>query len=232
MLNHDELTLALDLHRRSYQLLLWMADRARDREALVAVIHESSRESDAALEWLTRLFGCLPQSTRPEVRHLEAYAQFFSTYLKTSFERHSGKQRLRSPCGCYCSYCAYVVEAPLLKPRSVTARDKKRARRLMEDRLIELAYEEGAGRPGSELYELLDDDDLRQAAAWSTYGAWLIRRCRGQTPGPALLTLWRRIKQDSGRSYRSSRSLFLADFVSAEEALVLAIGSVMRSRSA
>lgn len=232
MLDSNDLSLALDLHRRSYQLLLWLTDVARDNRQLTRVAHESLTAADAAGEWLKRNYGSLPKSTRPESRHLDAYAQFFSTYLTTSFEYDSrGRAREVNPCGCWCRYCSFVVNARGLTAKRVGSRDKKRSIRLMEDRLIELAYEEGVARPGTELYAILDDRETRLAAAWSTYGQWLIRRCSGRTDGASVLALWRTISSSNSRVGGRRPELRLQEFVEAEEMLVLAIGEVSRRRT-
>lgn len=231
MLDHNDLTLALDLHRRSYRLLLWLGDRARQNENLAHVLHESISVDAAAFEWLSRLYECLPKDTRPERPFLQQYANFFSTYITTSFELNPQQTRTISRCGCYCPYCSYIVAASRLKPRSTGARDRKRATRLMEDRLIELAYEEDVAQPGAWLYDLLDDEELKVAAGWSTYGSWLIRRCNGVSAGSAVLVLWRRLKVDRSRSYPYAQGLRFQDFIQAEESLTLAIGELARRQT-
>ena len=224
MLDQNELAMALDLHSKSYRLLLWLSDNARDNRQLATVAHDSLSTGEAAVEWLTRLYGSLPPSTRPENRDIDAYALFFSTYLTTSFDVNASKSRVVSSCGCYCSYCRYVVSAQFLKPKRVGARDKKRAIRLMEDRVIELAYEEGVSRPDADLYALLDDSSVRESAAWSTYGQWLIRRSRGWSDGVSVLALWRMISaSNNARSDEGRRRLQLQDFVEAEENLAVVI---------
>lgn len=228
MLDTNDLALAVDLHRRSYRMLLWLSDRARRSDELVNVIHSSVSTREAAYEWMTRLYGSLPGDTRPETRLLRQYADFFSTYLQTSFTYDDQPTRTVNPCGCYCRYCTYIVSAPALKTRRVTTRDKRRAGKLVEDRLLELAYEEGLPQRGIALSGLLADVDVRVAAAWSTYGSWLIRRCRGQTPGPALLALWRKIKSDPNRSFPNAQGLRMEDFTRAEELLLLALGEASR----
>jgi hypothetical protein len=79
-----------------------------------------------------------------QLNHVGEYANFFVTYLTTSFDILNNPGTIkRSRCGCFCPLCTYVVNAPHLRIKRVLKRDKERAVILMEYRLNALAKEEG-----------------------------------------------------------------------------------------
>lgn len=87
-------------------------------------------------------------------------------------------------------------------------------------RMEELAIEENVPFAHAPTDCILNDDDLRRAAAYSAYGSWLIKRMDGETDGPSLLALWREIARTPQGSPIRGFSLTYDDFVLAEIGLV------------
>jgi hypothetical protein len=163
----------------------------------------------------------LPADMRPERVHLRPFANYFSTYVTSSFDIiEQPGTRLSSRCGCYCRWCAHIVNAPHLQPKKLTQRDKKRAVDLMADRLISLGREEGLALPADTATAIVQGSAARRSAAYSAYGHWLIRRLQGQSDGKAILALWREIAWRPTGSPIKDFQLRYADFVDAEALLV------------
>src|SRR4051794_28996123 len=112
MFDIPELQETVLLHQKSYELLRWVAASLRQNTLSFDVAHESMTTSDAAREWVQRHLQNIPPTARPKTAQLEKFGLLFSSYLATSFElKASPGTRLYSPCGCYCSYCAYLAQA-------------------------------------------------------------------------------------------------------------------------
>jgi len=104
-----------------------------------------------------------------------------------------------------------------MRAKKVLHRDKKRALRLMEERLGQLASEEGVRALAT---ASLDHSPFRRQAAYSTYGYWLLQRLEGISDGVSILALWREIAYEPTGSPIKGFTLRVEDFVAAEESLV------------
>lgn len=224
MLPANELTLAIDLHARSYKLLRWIADGIEKGFLQPWRVHEYTVASQSAYDWMEQHYLNLPVEARPEPHCLREFANYFSTYITTSFDfvQSPGRQ-IRSYCGCYCPLCTYMGEAPNLRTKKLQPRDKNRARTLMADRVFALSREEGVSLTYDQAESLAANDDTRRAAGYSAYGEWLIRRLEGDSDGKAVLALWRIIAWNSTGSPIPGFRLAYADFVDAEELLIAAM---------
>lgn len=232
MLAADRLALAIDIHSQSYQLLRWIAEAVRKGFIPATHAHEYANTGDAAFDWMQEHYLNFPQGLRPDRRHLREFANFFGTYLTSSFDilEQPGTRR-DSPCGCYCAMCSRLVNAPHLRPKKLTRRDKERAGRLMIDRVAALAREEGIAATDAAVVAIVRGDETRRSAGYSAYGHWLIRRLEGDTDGTAVLALWREIAwKRTGSPIQNFRLRYEA-FVAAEEVLIGALRSAVEARS-
>ncbi len=66
----------------------------------------------------------------------------------------------------------------------------------MSECLQNLAAQHGIELDENSAAEFLTDQRTRRAAAYVTYGQWLILRLTGESDGPAMLALWRLIAWD------------------------------------
>ena len=229
MLSADRLTLAIDIQSRSYQLLRWVADGIEKGFIAATRAHEYADVPDAALDWINQHYLNLPPQLRPERRHLSEFANFFGTYVTSSFDLiEQPGMRLHSPCGCYCPLCAHLVNAPHLQPKKLTKRDKHRATNLMVDRVTALALEEGTSLKSEDAMSIAQNHETRRSAGYSAYGYWLIKRMEGFSDGKSVLALWREIAWHPTGSPIKGFKLRYEDFVDAEESLITAIHSTSR----
>lgn len=230
MLPVDDLTLAIDIHSRSYKLLRWVSD-AVERGFISGIrAHEYADVADVALDWVEQHYLNFPIEMRPNHRHLSQFANYFSTYVLTSFDiiEQPGMQ-LESSCGCYCPMCSHLVNAPHLKTKKLSKRDKKRAIDLMVDRVNALALEEGIQLKPEAASKIVHNEETRWCAGYSTYGHWLIERLDGYSDGKSVLALWREIAWYRKGSPRKNFKLRYKDFRSAEEALIDAMQTALLS---
>ena len=86
LLKPELVELAVDLQKRSYALLRWVAERV-DRGTLgFNFAHDYATLPEAAHGWLDSQYETLPRDAQPAREHLRAFANLFTSYLETSFD--------------------------------------------------------------------------------------------------------------------------------------------------
>jgi hypothetical protein len=228
MLNREELFQAVDLHERSYNLLLWLSTAISKGIIKFDRAHDYMDESEAAAAWIQGHFLNLPPNCRPDKHEqLKPFAQFFATYLTTSFDlQKRPDKRLKSECGCLCPICAYLVTGSHLKTKKVSRRDKERARKLKITVVQRLSREHGAFFDREQAEKLIDSESNAANVAKLTYGQQLIERARGTSEGPAVLALWREFAWNKSGSPKKDFKLEAEDILRAEETLAKTIAEV------
>jgi hypothetical protein len=201
MLDMKKLESTLSLHVKTFAMFRWISKRIRDQALAVSHIHGKLSDVDIAIEWLLKNYDNLPKEIRPSLNEVSAFAHLFVSYLKTSFE--FGKNSLRSECGCYCSFCAYVCNAPYLKIRSVSKKSRKTAEALKQLCLDEIAESIGESVHCAVTRKLTSDKSpIASELAMVTYAKELIRRTEYATQGEANYALWREFAWTDGHPNR------------------------------
>jgi hypothetical protein len=218
-------------NRRPLRSPLHSTDRRIDSNDLTTHAHQYAKSADAAFDWIDEHYMNLPAAARPDRRHLREFANFFGTYVTSSFDviERPGTRRISS-CGCYCPLCVQIVNAPILQPKKLTKGDKARALGLMADRVTALAFEEGIAAQPEHVTAVARGNETRRHAAYSAYGYWLIRRLEGESDGKAVLSLWREIAWSKTGSPIKGFKLRYEDFIDSEVSLVGALQTEIRSR--
>ena len=123
MFERDAIACAVDLQRRSYQLLRWMT-AAIDRGFIAfGDAHEFASLSAATFVWIDRHYADLPPAARPPRDDLRPFCNLFATYLESSFELLEDPGMRHCGCDCYC--CGTLVEIPRLKLKKLTPQDRR-----------------------------------------------------------------------------------------------------------
>ncbi|MDF1745307.1 MAG: hypothetical protein P1V19_16525 [Gimesia sp.] len=221
MLAVDDLTLAIDIHARSYKLLRWVSEAVERGFISASRAHEFADVADVTLDWVEQHYLNFPPEMRPDRRHLSEFANYFSTYVLTSFNivEQPGTQ-LKTSCGCFCPMCSHLANAPHLKTKKLSKRDKNRAVNLMVDRVNALALEEGIQLSSETAMQIVNHEETRRDSGYSAYGYWLIKRMEGYSDGKSVLALWREIAWYPTGSPRKDFKLHYKDTRSAEESLI------------
>ncbi len=219
MLSFNELQNALEIQNRCFKLLQWLARAVGEGFISVSKAHGFADASHAVKAWVESHFYNLPLDCRPEPEQMEPFANFFGTYLETSFDLIANPaDRYVSACGCSC--CLYLAAPQYLKPKSLTRADKERAIKLRVRRLEVLAREEGLPFDESRLHEVLVDEKLLIAASLSAYGTELLDRLKGISEGPAVLALWRHFAWNRNGSPIRNFKLQASNILQAEQSLL------------
>lgn len=182
---------AVDLQRRSYHLLKWLAS-AVDRGFISTYdSHEYATLPEAARAWIDRHYADLPPAARPPVEDLDAFCNLFTTYLESSFDLvdDPGEIMYSPNAHCFCPICSCLVAAPRLRTKKLTRYDKQRARDLQARAIRQLALERD--RTIEDAEPLLADRAVSEAAGLVAYAHDLGRRIDGVVEGPTSLALWR-----------------------------------------
>jgi hypothetical protein len=227
MFDQDELEDVLELHRRTYALMLWIGGAIERGFIPFDRAHEYTTATESAEAWLDHHYLNLPVAARPAERSgpgLRRYANFLVSYLQASFELDSyAESRLVSNCGCYCPFCARLEAASRLKAKRLDRKDKEAAQTIKRKYLTELARENGQSPESGEIVELLGDEELDRDAALAAYVGELFDRSRGVKSSPAVLALWREIAWTKHGSPNPKFRLRAQDIMKAERNLVAAV---------
>lgn len=196
MLNERKLEEAVEIGGRAYRLLTWLNGAVAS--GFISLEHAGRYVGDqeAVEGWLAKHFHDLPENARPHAQtgpQLRRFANYFSTYLRSSFDLHEvpGTRFDPGPGGYCCELCGYRVPKPHLQPKKLGRRDKEKARLLKKSFLERLAREVPISVQSDRIEQLLRDRDASRRAALAAYGDELLKRLEGQASGPAALALWR-----------------------------------------
>jgi hypothetical protein len=221
VLPRNELESAVEIHRLSYRLLKWLADAIDRGDIHVTRNHGSASPQDAAYAWIDEHATILPTKLRPEPARRRSLANYFASYITTSFDVvDQPRQILASECGCYCPICARLVNLSRVQPKKVTRHDKRHAEECRIERVRKLAMEEGLAVSDARTAELAVSPIWLRRAAYSAYGQSLLERVRGDEGGTHVLALWREIAWKPEGSPIPGFELRAEDILNAEQELV------------
>jgi hypothetical protein len=222
MIDTDALASAIEIQQKSYRLLRWVAEAIDNGRMPARFATRHAEGPEAAVEWVRQYHDGFPRDVRVDSKDLEALANFFWTYVVTSFDVVSepGSRGAFGTTGCICELCVRLVDASHLKTKKLRAHDKRRALALMTARTVSLGAEHGIVIDEGTATSYLDDPDLRRAMGYSAYGKSLLERLRGETEGPAVLALWREIAWTRTGAPIKDFRLDVDDFVASEQHLL------------
>jgi hypothetical protein len=226
MLPLKQLEHAIEIQGRAFKLLQWLAKAIREGFVPLTKAHDVADAAHAAKAWIEGHYHNLPFDCRPEQSELEEFANFFGSYLDTSFDIvEAPAERYVSECDCFCAMCRRLANPQHLKAKSLTKVDKNRAAKLRVRRIEMLALEEGLPFKEPLVHELLQDADVRRSASLSAYGSELLERLNGFSDGPAVLALWRDFAWNQNGSPNRDFKLKTKLITDAEKALIVLLRS-------
>ncbi|MCX6855378.1 MAG: hypothetical protein NTV80_10795 [Verrucomicrobia bacterium] len=192
MLPLKQLEHAIEIQARAFKLLQWLAKAIAQGFVSLTKAHDVADVGHAAQSWIEGHYHNLPLECRPDPAHIKEFANFFGSYLETSFDIiEVSPVRSMSECGCFCPMCRRLANPQHLKSKSLTKIDKNRAAKLRIRRIEMLALEEGLTFNELLSHNSLQNAEVRRSASFAAYGSELLERLNGYSDGPAVLALWR-----------------------------------------
>jgi hypothetical protein len=190
-----ELQTIVDLHKKTYDLLLWLNGQARTRPALLRVAQaESLASTERCVAWLKRHLNDFPVELRPRPDEFQIFGHLFSSFFSTSFkvvETQGWDETVETSL----SRGAKSFRGRRHK-RYTEGRQERAAEELKRLALTELAEEHAANAIEQALMEPCLAGDL---TLW-TYGRELIRRTQFVSQGGAVHRLWLALDKDVRKS--------------------------------
>jgi len=221
MLNADQLEHAIAIQNRCFKLLQWLGKAVQSGFVSASKARHVADTSLAARDWVSTHYQNLPLDCRPAPEDLEPFANFFGTYLETSFDLVAQPQNdYASDDGCYCPLCRRLADPRHLRPKSLGHADKERAMKLRVRRMEMLAREEGL--PSYELLikASLEDQEVKHFASYAAYGSALLDRLKGISGERAVLALWRDFAWTRNGSPDPNFKLNVSAILKAEQSLL------------
>lgn len=229
VLTEEEIVRAVDIQKRGYELLRWMEKALDDGFISPGAAERYASREEAAIAWLDEHFLNIPANARPlDRKNLAAFSNFFSTYLQSTFELdpNPGKRPYSPDAHCFCPMCSWMVNRPHLRPKKVSASDKKTAERLKHDFLKSLVAKSGAIVSDEDIDGLLANPDLREAIGLCAYVSDVLSRTKGVARGAASLALWRSFAWTREGSPRHGFQLQPENVTKAQERLLMLLSGV------
>jgi hypothetical protein len=194
LLDPARLDVAIEMHAKSYALLKWVGEAVSSGLLTFNAAHRYTTLPLAAKDWIDKHYLNIPQNARVEHQQLVPFANFFSTYLENSFELVPLPGKIKySPDGhCFCQMCSWMIDAPNLKTKKLSPRDKKNAVRMQINAVLQLSIDIGQIVEQAGAEAIVNDPLTGEASALLAYGHDLIHRLDAIANGPAVLALWRR----------------------------------------
>ena len=222
MLDPVALSRAVDLQDRSYQLLLWMADAVKNGFIKFTTAHNYGTLPEACENWIISHYSDIPHRARPDKSDLIDFSRLFTSYLTTSFDlrENPGKQLYSPDAHCFCPMCSWLVDAPNLKTKKITASDRKRARSMKVDVVQRMGLELGVDLTDKQIDEIVNAKCNREPLSMVAYAHSLIDRLNGKAVGPATLVLWRGFAWTESGSPKKKLSLSADEILESERRLV------------
>ena len=221
MIDPTALARAIEIQHKSYKLLRWISKAIDDGRLPAQFATRHAEGPESAVEWVRRYHDVFPSDVQVASDDLQALANFFWTYVVTSFDVVS-EPGTRGEFGtiCTCELCVRLVDASHLKTKKLRAQDKRLALDLMVARVVSLGAEHDVVIDEGIARSFLDEPALRRAAGYAAYGGSLLDRLRGETDGPAVLALWREVAWTRAGSPIKDFHLDVRDFMASEQRLL------------
>lgn len=218
-LDQQKLALAVEMQAKSYTLLRWVGESVSSGLHSFQTAHTYSTLPLAAADWIDKHYLNIPEAARVARTDIPAFANFFSTYLENSFDliESPGRIRFSPDAHCFCPMCSWMIDAPNLKTKSLSAGDKKRALRMQIHSILQIGIDTGAMLDESRAEAIVSDNG--EATALVAYGHDLIQRLDAIANGPAVLALWRRFAWNASGSPKPKFRLSTQMIISAESDL-------------
>lgn len=204
------LSKAIDVQKRCYKFLQLIKNdqlHLTGNWAIGGLHNDSTTEAERFKELVLAHFTNLPEDSRPlstKEDDLDDFANFFVSYLFCSFDVIENPRLVQNDGStfskCWCDLCARLTDAPNLKLKKVTNRDKAIADSLEAAAVSKLLAAENISLPEEKIKIVLEDADYTESRALVAYGIELIRRCRGEYGDTSSLVLWRRFAWDKNNT--------------------------------
>ena len=222
MLFRDQVEHAVRLQACGYQLLRWLEKALAEGFITPEAAGAYATSEDAAYAWLDKHYLNIPDKARPERSDLRAFSNLFSTYLDSTFDLNTkpGEQLYSPDAHCFCPFCSWMVRKPYLRPKKVSAGNKKIAERMKRNFLLRLAASHEISVSVETLDEMLHAPELREPIGLCAYAADLLQRLEGRAVGAASLVLWRTFAWTTQGSPRKDFVLTADGIMDAQEILI------------
>lgn len=219
LLDQQQLDLAVEMQAKSYALLKWVGQSVSSGLLSFRSAHKYSTLPLAAADWIDKHYLNIPEAARVDSKHIPLFANFFSTYLENSFDliENPGKIKFSPDAHCFCPMCSWMIDAPNLKTKSLSAADKKRALTMQINSVLQLGIDTSAKLDASRAEAIVSENG--ETTALFAYGHDLIQRLDAIANGPAVLALWRRFAWNSSGSPKPKFRLSTEMILNAESEL-------------
>ncbi|MAQ17466.1 MAG: hypothetical protein CMN30_22060 [Sandaracinus sp.] len=214
---------AVGLQRQSYQLLRWLETALTDGFITPEAVERYADQGASALAWLDEHYLNLPLRARPEREDLPAFARFFTTYLRSTFDLDDDPGD-----GGFYGWMLYnrmnFEKEPTrqhFRPRKLGRAEREGADDMRRESVRALAKLND--RDETAVARLVARPEMRPATSRLAYAKDLLRRVDGVAQGGATLDLWRAFAWTPEGSPVKGFQLRTDDLLAAQQVLAHAL---------
>lgn len=209
MLNRIELIKALKIQEQTYNLAFWLNSAIKKGIIRPEKAMDYAASFVAAKNWIVDHYHNLPIDGRPdslEPKDLGSFTFMFISHFNSSFDIEDKPGQRYVPHRLRNGGLTHV-DNPHIQPKKIDSKDKSRARKLKIDYIKKLAIASEKQITDIIIENLIDNSELKEKIAVTTYGMQLINRMSGHDEGTANLALWREFAWDQNGSPKKKTKL-------------------------
>src|SRR4051812_38540786 len=206
-MERTELETVVRLHKKAYDLLLWLNRQARTRPTLLKIAQaESLASTERCIAWLKRHLNDFPVDSRPTSDELQGFGHLFSSFFSTSFKvvETQGWETVETSL----SRGAKSISGRRHK-RHLEHREESAADELKRLALVGIAEDYAIKLSVNTLEQALTEPTIAGHLTLWTNGRELIRRTQFASQGGAVHRLWLALDEKT-RKHLSAEAIWSA----------------------
>lgn len=200
MFNKADIERAVNIQKLAYKFLMYIANKIDNGEFTFSRIHQAETSSAVVAAWLKIYYDYLPQSILPDRAEIQAFSNYFVSYLSTSFELTEEPEI--SPSKCYCDICLQMLNLSHLKPISPNNYDREIAAEKRFDMVKALGAYYGLALTDAKYETLANDNLYTKDIGYLAYTKSLFQRIESSIGGIYIVALWRQFAWSKGQPIR------------------------------
>lgn len=227
MINKQELAWAIKTQISAYNLVIWLNSALKKGIISPQKAIEYTSSFEFAQLWIIENYDNLPIDGRPENLEPEAVKAFINMFL---LQFSSSFEIIAEPGTRYVPHHLrkgdIYADNPYIRTKKLSNKDKISARNFKLQYLKNLARAQEISLENSLFETMVDDANLKDKIAMTTYALQLIERLKGIDNGLAMLALWREFAWDAHGTRKKKFNLDLSLIIENEVFIIKKLKSV------
>lgn len=190
MFKKESVIQAIKIHKLGYKFLLYITDQIDNKKFTFSSVHNGEDQTEVIYNWIKDYYDYLPKSILPEKTALRGFSNYFTSFLKTSFQLVE-EPAITNNTGCFCEICLQFSNVSHLKSISPLKYDRRIANEKRVDIVLELAKFCDLSLSEEAATEIANSETHIKNTAYLAYTKALFQRIQTGEGGVFNVALWR-----------------------------------------